>query len=391
MKFFSAQYIFTNTSSPVKRGIIVTEDDGTIINVEDNSGIIREKHSVEFHNGIIIPGFVNCHCHLELSYLKNVIPSGNGLPDFLANISLSRNSVNSDKSKAIREADKELLNEGVVLCADICNDESTFSRKKESNIKYISLLEVFGIDSSRAEKRMNEITDVGNKAGEMELPYFIVPHSVYSVSLELLRLIKKQSESNRISSVHFLESAGEEQLLKSQSGPLMDAYRKFLLPFSDLNIPEDHVSAVLNEITTSGNLLLVHNTFIKKEHINGLKNRKGIFWCLCPNSNLYIENRVPPADLLDEERCNIVIGTDSLASNKSLSMIGEMKTLQDHFPEVPLGKLIRWATLNGAIALGEENSFGSIEPGKKPGLVLIKDADLVNLRILPPTTVKRLI
>ena len=84
MKFFSAQYIFTNTSGPVKRGVIAAEDDGTIIGVEQNNGTLLEKHSVEFHNGIIVPGFVNCHCHLELSYLKNIIPQGNGLPDFLA-------------------------------------------------------------------------------------------------------------------------------------------------------------------------------------------------------------------------------------------------------------------------------------------------------------------
>jgi len=391
MKFFSAQYIFTNTSGPVKRGVIAAEDDGTIIGVEQNNGTLLEKHSVEFHNGIIVPGFVNCHCHLELSYLKNIIPQGNGLPDFLANISLKRHSVDTNKLKSIREADQEMYNEGVVLCADICNDDSTFFLKKKSRIMYISLLEVFGIDSARALNRMNDTISVSEKAKKMELPYFIVPHSVYSVSLELFRLIKKQSEANTFSSVHFLESAGEEQLLKSHTGPLMDAYRKFLSPFSELNIPGDHVSAVLNEMNPSGNLLLVHNTFIKRKHIHGLMNRKGIFWCLCPNSNLRIENRVPPADLLVEEGCNITIGTDSLASNKSLSILGEMKTLQDYFPEIPLEKLVRWSTLNGSIALGKENEFGSIEPGKKPGLVLIKDADLQNLKILPSTTVKRLI
>ena len=72
MKRFSAQYIITNSGPPLKRAIITTEDDGTVINIEDTHGELQEKHSVEFYNGIIIPGFVNCHCHLELSHMKDV-------------------------------------------------------------------------------------------------------------------------------------------------------------------------------------------------------------------------------------------------------------------------------------------------------------------------------
>ena len=79
MKRFSAQYIITNSGPSLKRAIITAEDDGTIINIEDTLGDLQEKHSVEFYNGIIIPGFVNCHCHLELSHMKDAIGQGTGL------------------------------------------------------------------------------------------------------------------------------------------------------------------------------------------------------------------------------------------------------------------------------------------------------------------------
>jgi aminodeoxyfutalosine deaminase len=391
MKYYSAQYIFTNTGTPLKRGIVCTENDGTIVSVEGSEGKLEERHSVEFYNGIIVPGFINCHCHLELSYLKNEIEAGSGLPEFLTGITSKRESAKKDNDQAIKDADNEMFKGGVVLCADVCNTSASFKTKKESKIRYINLLEVFGIDKSKAEKRMHEILELAQVAEEMDLPYFIVPHSVYSVSFPLLRMIKEHTSSNKVTSVHFMESDDEETLLRSHSGPLMDSYKRFLSPFAGLDIPESHIKAITEEITVSGNLILVHNTFAKEEQISKLKERPGLYWCLCPNSNLYIEQKMPPADLFNRESKNILIGTDSLASNTSLSIINELKSIQLHFPDLSLETLIRWATINGAKALGEESTFGSIEPGKKPGLVLLKNADLVNLKLQPDTTSCRLI
>jgi aminodeoxyfutalosine deaminase len=391
MKYFSAQYIFTNSGLPIKRGIICTEDDGTIVSVEDSERSRSERHSVEFHNGIIVPGFVNCHCHLELSYLKNEIPAKSGIAAFLMAVNSTRYSLHKDINQAIKDADDEMFREGIVLCADICNTPATFFLKKKSRIKYTSLLEVFGIDSNRAEIRMNEILELAKTAREMDLPHWIVPHAVYSISLPLFRLIKNHTASNNILSIHFMESAEEETLLESHSGSLMDSYKKFLPSVFEMKIADNHISAIIDEISSSGNLILIHNTFVRQDHIIKLKNRTGLYWCLCPNSNLYIEQKMPPVDLLTGEGCNIVIGTDSLSSNSSLSIIEELKTIQLHFPSVSLETLIGWATINGAKALCEDIRFGSIEPGKNPGLVLLKNIDLINLKLLPGSTVRRLI
>jgi cytosine/adenosine deaminase-related metal-dependent hydrolase len=391
MKYFSAQYIFTNAGNPIKRGIVTAENDGTIVSVEDSGGKLSEKHSVEFHNGIIIPGFVNCHCHLELSYLKNELPGGSGLAGFLMAVNSVRNSLKKDVGRINKDADNEMFKNGIVLCADICNTASTFNLKKESRIRYISLLEVFGIDSGRAEFRMNEILDLAKTARASQIPCSIIPHAVYSVSLPLFRLIKIHSASNKITSIHFMESADEEIFLEHHSGSLMESYKKFLPSVSDIEIAGNHIQAVLEEVTSSGNLLLIHNTFVRQDHIKKLKSRAGLYWCICPNSNLYIEKKMPPVDLLAGEGCNIVIGTDGLSSNSSLSIIDELKTMQDYFPSFGLETTIGWATINGARALGEESQFGSIEPGKKPGLVLLKNVDLVNKRLLPGTIVRRLI
>ena len=391
MKLFSAQYVFTGTGPPLKRAIISTEDDGTIVRVEDTGGKLSEQHSVSFYNGIILPGFVNSHCHLELSFLRNEIDEKTGLGRFLMTVNSIRNKEKYDIPRSIINADKEMQKEGIVLCGDICNTSATFSLKRESIIKYISLLEIFGIDESKANKRLEEVTSLASEAEANGLTWAIVPHAFYSMSVRLLDLVSSATSSNKIHSIHFLESEDEISFLKNHTGPLMDSYKRFLSPLSNLETVKDHISAVLNKFHRSGNLILVHNTYIEREHIELLRERKNLYYCLCPNSNIYIENSIAPAGLLYALGCETIIGTDSLSSNHSLSIIEEIKTIQNHYPEIPLEVLIRWATLNGARALGEESWAGSIEPGKKPGLLLIKNADLANMRLLPDSSVQRLI
>jgi cytosine/adenosine deaminase-related metal-dependent hydrolase len=391
MKHFSAQYIITNSGPPLKRAMITAEDDGTIINIEDTGGDLKEKHSVEFHNGIIIPGFVNCHCHLELSHMKGSIAQGGGLGDFIEQIRSTRN-INSESIITFAcSADNDMSVDGIVLCADICNTSISFNIKKESRIKYINLLEVFGIDPDKASRRIDEMIKVAEIAEKMNLPFSMVPHSSYSLSLPLFRLLREKSDENKVTSIHFMETAGEKLFLENHSGPLMTSYKQSGLLPSRLETVKSHADAVLNEITLAGNLILVHNTFADRETIRMIKERENLFWCLCPNSNIYIENKIPPLNLLIEEGCEIVIGTDSLASNNKHNILGEIKTLQLYFPSVSIEELVCWATVNGAKALGEESRFGKLEIGRKPGLLLLQNVDLINMKLLPESFVTRLI
>jgi cytosine/adenosine deaminase-related metal-dependent hydrolase len=391
MKCFTAQYIITNAGHSLKRAVITTEDDGTIINVEETEGDLKEKHSTEFYNGIIIPGFVNCHCHLELSHMKGYSSKGMGLGSFIEQVRSSRNYNKENVLSSAFSADYSLYKEGIVLCADVCNTTDSFKIKKESRISYFNLLEVFGLDPDKAGKRFDEILSVARISGEMDLPFSLVPHSAYSTSLTLLRLLRNESLNNKITSIHFMETEGEETFLKNHTGSLMSSYQNSGLIPSRLETAKSHADLVLNEVTKSGNLILVHNTFADRNTIRFVLARGNLFWCLCPNSNLYIENRIPPLNLLIEEGCEIVIGTDSLASNSNLSILEELKTLQFNFPDTPIEDLLYWATMNGAKALKEEKRFGSIERGKKPGLLLLENVDLQNMKLLPESSVTRLI
>jgi len=118
--------------------------------------------------------------------------------------------------------------------------------------------------------------------------------------------------------------------------------------------------------------LLVHNTVSNNEDIDFTKETNlNLYWCLCPNANLYIEDKLPDTDLLINENVKLTLGTDSLASNHQLNILAEMKTLQ-HAKNISFEKLLSWATINGADFLGIEKDFGTIEVGKTPGLNLIQ-------------------
>ncbi len=391
MKRFASQYVFTNSGPPLKRAVITTEDDGEIINVEDTSGDLKEKHSIEFYNGVIVPGFVNCHCHLELSHMKGSIKEGTGLGEFIEQIRTTRKADTEGILSSAYSADNYMFNNGIVLCADICNTSDSFTIKKDSRIRYVNLLEVFGLDPDKAVKRIDEVTVIAEKAKDMDLTFSMVPHSAYSLSLTLFRLLRDKSLNNKVTSIHFMETAGEENFLKNRTGALMNSYERSELIPPRLETPECHASVILEEVAKSGDLILVHNTFADRKTVRLVSERLNLFWCLCPNSNIYIENKLPPVNMLIGEGCELVIGTDSLASNTELSILAELKTLQINFPETSIEDLVLWATMNGAKALGEEKQFGSIETGKKPGLLLLQNVDLQNMKLLPDSFVTRLI
>ena len=212
------------------------------------------------------------------------------------------------------------------------------------------------------------------------------------MSATLLKKIRELTTDNEITTVHFKESEQEERLLKNAAGELMESYRAMgISPDMLHDMVPDHITGIREYITENGNLILVHNTFAGEDDLRAAEERGNCFFCLCPGSNLYIENTLPPVNEIRERTSAIVIGTDSLASNKSLNMLEEMKIISSSFPSIPLEEIVTWATINGAGALKIDSDYGSIEKGKTPGLVLIENADLENLSLKAESRARRLL
>jgi len=391
MRRLSAQYVFTSAGEPLKRGVVTVADDNTVISVEDTGGNLKETSSTEFYNGIILPGFVNCHCHLELSHLHNHIREGGGLADFITAVRETREESEDKILSAALRADNEMLNAGIVVCGDISNTALTFCIKSKSLIAYTTFIEVFGIDALKAVKRIDAARDVAAAAAAAGLRHHITPHSVYSVSRRLFALLADLISPASLTSLHFLETDEERELASRRRGRLAQSYMSLGITPENIDTPEDHVTAASLLADKTGQLILVHNTCIKDEEVKKLSGKGNTWFCLCPSSNLYISGKMPPLNILRQASDRIILGTDSLASNSRLSILEQMKLLMKEAPDVSLNELIRWGTINGAKSLLMSDSLGTIEPGKKPGLLLLEGADLGLLRLLPKSTVRRLL
>lgn len=396
MRKIAATYIFTPQQSLQKNSVLICENDGTIVDiVEINEN--KEIHGVEHYSGILVPGFVNVHCHLELSNLKGKIESRKGLGAFIGEINRLRNRETEDLEMAMNIADRKMWAAGISAVGDISNSTRSMPAKLKSKLFYHTFVESFGFHPDRAIKAFDYAQLVQGEFRENGLAASIVPHSPYSVSAPLFRKITENAIAKKsIVSIHNQESLAEAQFFTDGTGPIADHLQH------NLNIDISHwkptgkssLLSILSYLPKANTLILVHNTYTEKADLDVLMSERSpdnTFFALCPNANLYIENQLPPVNLLRSEKVNICLGTDSLASNSELSVLAEMIILQHHFPELKLEELLIWAGPNGAKALGIEKTFGSFETGKKPGVNLLSLIDLKNLKLTKASKVKRLI
>ena len=138
-------------------------------------------------------------------------------------------------------------------------------------------------------------------------------------------------------------------------------------------------------------MIFVHNTFSTKEDVELVNQHfENAYWCLCPLSNLNLENQLPDLDIF-KKLSRVTLGTDSLASTDSLSVLEEMKVINQYDPDINFGELLEWATINGARALKIDDKFGSLEIDKTPGINLITDFDFDKMQISAKSEVKVLI
>ncbi|RMG80986.1 MAG: amidohydrolase [Bacteroidetes bacterium] len=371
MKKLSADYIFDGFQLH-ENAVLVTNVDGTIEGVFSESDF--ELSETEHYKGILAPGFVNAHCHLELSHLKNVIPRKTGLPGFIRKIPDMRHFPQEKIIEAASAADRQMKENGIVAVGDISNTTDSFSVKQKSSIYYHTFIETYGFAPFKAQKAFDNAVDMLSRAEKAGLNASIVPHAPYSVSDALFQLLKKYyAKTPSLISIHNQETETENEMFIHGKGELLEILKDFGNDVRHWKAQgKSALLSVLDYLDNNSKVIFVHNTFTSPSEINLAEKRLSeTYWCICPKANLYIEDTLPSVDRFMEVTDNICIGTDSLASNNTLSIVEEIETLRLHFPHIGLSELLRFATINGAKALGIDTVFGSFEKGKKPGINLL--------------------
>ena len=374
--------------------VLVADEEGVIMDILPASEV---GDGIENFEGILTPGFVNCHCHLELSHMKGLIPSKTGLVDFLLSV-VKRRALGEDiVQQAIADAEQEMLDNGIVAVGDICNTADTISQKQLGNLYYHNFIETIGFIEASAQQRFDSSLSVLKQFAQLySLPIesnSIVPHAPYSVSNKLFGLIAN-FPGNHVISIHNQETAAENEFFESGTGDFFRLYKEMGLDISSFIAPKKRSLAnYLPHFYHNQTMLLVHNVATNNADLDWLRENhpspQNIFFCLCPNANEYISGKMPDIDLLIEKKCKMVVGTDSLASNQQLNILEELKTIQVNFPHIPSSTLLQWATKNGAEALQLESILGSFEKGKQPGVLLIEN--LTDGKLNPASVSRRLL
>jgi len=376
---FKADQLFDGYLLKEPDHVLITDKKGTILEIvqETDAG-----DDIQKLNGILSPGFVNCHCHLELSHLKNVIPPHTGLIEFLCSVVTKRDFPPETIQQEIINAEKEMYDNGIVAVGDIGNTADTATIKSKSKIYWQNFIEILGFTDEKAEENIKHYKMVLNELkGSLQSSAIshrssLVPHAPYTISPKTFQLIN-QLTKNKIISIHNQEHPAEDELYKTGGGAFLKLFKIFGIDKSPFPVTgKSSIRSCLPYFNNGQTIFLVHNTYMPEEDViwanefadsNGLK----LVYCFCVNANLYIENKLPSLTQFINHNCHIVLGTDSYSSNWQLSITKEIKSIKNNFADISLETILQWATIHGAKALQWDSELGSFEKGKKPGVILI--------------------
>jgi cytosine/adenosine deaminase-related metal-dependent hydrolase len=368
--YISADRIYPVNQAPIKNGVIGVDENGLIHAILTPAAAEAGKiDHVKHYKGVLVPGFINTHCHLELSHLRNQLEEKTGLTNFIKGVLSFREKPEAQLIEAMELADQEMYENGIVAVGDIANLLISKKVKLKSKIYYHTFVEVFGFN---APAEQTYAKGVELKAGFKPLKASIVPHAPYSVSAGLFKEIEKNTMPDDLISIHNQETLGENEIFLTGTGKIADFFATLGIAQSDdHNTGKNSLEYHLPKLPKQLHTLLVHNTFTTEKDLSFAKTlHSKLYWCLCPNANLYIENSLPNVKLFKDAAVKITLGTDSLASNHQLNILNEMEILQRH-QHISFEESLKWATLNGAEFLGIDSQYGSLAEGKKPGIVLI--------------------
>ena len=366
------------TENGFESNIIITFDqNGKIANIERNVENLDSIANLEYYNGILIAGMVNCHTHIEYSYVKGLIQRGSGLPEFIRSIieiKVKNEIPDEKKSSDASVWDKKLYAQGVTGVADHNNNDYVYGVKKASKLYYHNLIELYDVDGQDADTTFHDGVKRMEEAKSYGMAATVIPHACYTMEDRLIALTGGEIESNKgvratgVFSTHFKESlvlGGEDE-------------RERII---------DNTSADRSSV------ILVHCIYALESDIQKAKDKFGDKLTLspCPLSNIFIEKKMGDFDMYRKLGVRIALGTDGLSSNDTLSMVDEMKCVAKSFPNIPTKDIIEMATINGAKAIEIDSWAGSIAEGKTPGIVLLEGMDMVNMEFTDNATSRRII
>lgn len=354
----------------IEKGRIVE----TIIGGEVSGGLAGlAQETLDYEAALVLPGFVNAHCHLDLSHLARQLPSGLSFTEWIDCIIEGRKVPPPQISAGIEAACDELLASGTTSVIDVSVDGASFAPLQRRGISGAVCLEALGIDGSRADAAMERVDAIVRKIeGEAEKFYAgraqhaaplqlgFSPHAPYSTSGELYQhMFGRAVGEGRVLTTHVAETLDEQQFFRIAQGPIRDFYERRKIPLAGFTgYDQSPITEILWEWFApwlsveqpNSRLVLVHCNYPQGPDLDHLARFKPSI-VYCPRSHAYFSHEEYPLGDLLKTGANLCLGTDSLASNDSLSMLDELRAARAAHPALDAATLFKMATVNGRKAL----------------------------------------
>ena len=383
MLVYVAKHLLPVASSPIQNGAIVVHD-GRIVAVGRRKDVVRSHGAAEVRDlgdAVVLPGLINAHTHVELSWMNGEPPAGGSFMTWLGDLVARRRGADESAARAAAaKAIESMTARGTVAVGDVANDAWAAPLLARSTLRGLAFHEVFGFRASDAEiildaaaQRLGAIDgDADVAAARGRFTTVLTPHAAHTTSGPLLKALGgRAAASGEPLSIHVAESEEEVQLLRDGTGP----FREFLEGVGawdpSWKAPGLTPVAYLDRLgVLSPRTLAVHCVHLDHQDLTRLQAR-GVTVVTCPRSNRRLGVGRAPIPKLLASGIPIALGTDSLASSPDVDVFTELAALREEHPGLAPAAALRIATLNGASALGLARDLGTIEAGKLASLAVV--------------------
>jgi cytosine/adenosine deaminase-related metal-dependent hydrolase len=384
MRVFAASRVFPVASRPLRDGAVAVDGE-RIVAVGPRSEVLagagKDAEVRELGSAALLPGLVNAHCHVELSWMKEDPPPGGDVLAWVRGLLERQAAEDGDAARQAAESAIEYMaSRGTVALGDVANRTWVVPLLARSELQGVLFHEIYGPRAADAERLIGEAIeqleilakDPDLSAAADRWRVVLTPHAPHTTSEPLLRaLAGRSAAANEPLTIHVAESEAEETLLQGGSGPFRELFRERGMWDDDWQAPGHTPVAQLDRLgVLTPRSLAVHCVRLSQRDHSKLQAR-GVHVVTCPRSNERLGVGEAPIPALLGSGIPVALGTDSLASAPDLDLLSEMAALRRVHPQLAPAAVLRMATLNGAAALGVADRLGSIEPGKLARLIVI--------------------
>jgi cytosine/adenosine deaminase-related metal-dependent hydrolase len=375
---YHASWLLPIAGPPQRDGWVVVDEDRVVAaGGSSRPGPKFEgAREVDLGDAAILPGLVNAHTHLELSYLAGQVPPGSDFVGWIRALLAARRAVDQDAPEVVASVEQAIdaaIRSGTAVVADISNTLVTFGPLARSSLAAVVFFELIGFNpvdpDALVDRAWQTIAALGT-TGRVRAS--LAAHAPYSVAPSLFRAIRHVIDRHRLTcSVHLAESVQEMEFIRRGDGPWRELLEELGAWSARWTAPGVSPVQYLDDCgLLDTRVLAVHGVQMTSADLDRVTARDATL-VTCPRSNLHTGAGTPPIEEFYKSGARVAVGTDSLASTPDLNLFGELASLRALAPTVPAGLLLDSASQQGARALGFETEFGTIAPGKRARLLAV--------------------